>query len=68
MYYSLAKLASNAFLLSFYVVQVFAVDHVPCIWKTGYDVTERFELSLFLGFVVLIADVVNSTILASYFH
>ena len=67
MYYSLAKLMTNVFLLSFYAIQMFAVDHIPCIW-TGFDVTERFEISLFLGFVVLIADIVNSTILALYFQ
>ena len=68
MYYSLAKLLINVFLLSFYVVQVFLIDHIPCISRTGYDVTEHFEISLFVGFVVLIADIVNSTILTLYFQ
>ena len=61
------KLVINAFLISFYVVQVIAVEHYPCKAKNGHDITKRFEISFILGLIVLVADLVNSTVLATYF-
>lgn len=63
----IAKLMVNVTLLSLYSFQVFS-QHQPCLTKSETNITDRFELSFLLGFIILIVDFVNAGMLNVYFR
>ena len=65
--YYIFNLLTNAFILSFYAVLVYA-DHISCRTQSGYNVTDHFDLLFALGIVVLSVDALNSAIPCIYFR
>ena len=66
--YYIANLLANMFLLSFYVIQVFGIDHQSCKTKSGHDIAEHFYVMFNAGFIILAIETLNSSIPYIFFR
>ena len=65
--YYASHLLVNVFLLSLYSIQMY-IEHKPCTSSSGENITSDFKFAFGFGLFSLIAEVVNTQILAIYFR
>ena len=65
--YYIASMFTTAFIVAFYVVQVFT-EHYPCLTQTSKNITIDYELAFQLGLIVNLIDGVNTSCVNMHFR